>query len=279
MRLTRIPRDPPDGRKGRPHHHKEHARSVIATAMMNRLNHRKFFGINRLGALLFLALGALAWAGPSLAAAGAPQAVIGATTFDFGQIYEDRALTHTFVIKNTGDAPLKIEDVDPDCACTASSYDKTIPPGGEGGITLTIKPFSVLHQFKKETKVRLNDPERPALSLVMVGKAQPFIEIQPSHIVRLRGKPGEDIEGQVRFTSHLPGPWKITEVRNSIPDKIDVTLKPEVPDKVYVLEVHNKWQQSGPYAGLVELLTTSKERPRLIVRVFGELYLPSAGGQ
>jgi len=252
---------------------------VIYSAMMNHLNHPKLRRISRIWVLVLLAAGAMAWAGPSLAAASAPQAVIETTTFDFGQITEDRALTHTFVIKNTGAAPLLIEDVDPDCACTASSYDKTIPPGGEGGITLTIKPFSVLHQFKKETKVRLNDPERPALSLVMVGKAQPFIEIQPSHIVRLRGAPGEDVKGQVRFTSHLPGPWKITEVRSNIPDKIEVTLKPEVPDKVYVLEVRNKWQQSGPYAGLVELFTTSKERPRLIVRVFGELYLPSAGGQ
>ena len=58
-----------------------------------------------------------------------------------------------------------------------------------------------------------------------------------------------------------------------------MTLKPEVPDKVYVLEVRNKGQQSGAYAGLIELFTNSEERPRLIVRVFGEIYLPSAGGQ
>ena len=58
-----------------------------------------------------------------------------------------------------------------------------------------------------------------------------------------------------------------------------MTLKPEVPDKVYVLEVRNKGQQSGAYAGLIELSTNSEKRPRLIVRVFGEIYLPSAGGQ
>ena len=57
-----------------------------------------------------------------------------------------------------------IEDVDPDCACTVPKYDQSIPPGGQGGITLTIKPFSVIHRFKKETKVRLNDPDQPRLS-------------------------------------------------------------------------------------------------------------------
>lgn len=224
----------------------------------------------------------MAWgwqSSPASAAEAGPQATIKETSFDFGKIYEDRALTHTFAIQNTGSAPLRIEDVDPDCACTVPSYDKTIPPGGEGAVTLTIKPFSVLHQFKKETKVRLNDPQRPMLTLVMTGVAQPFIEIKPSHIVRLRGSPGEDLRGQVHFISHLPTPWEITQYRTSIPDKIDVTLKPEVPGKEYVLEVRNKSRDAGPYAGLVELFTTSKERPRLIVRVFGELYLPSAGGQ
>jgi hypothetical protein len=225
---------------------------------------------------------AMVWGGQSTSAWAAgtgPVATIKGTTFYFGKIFEDRALTHTFMVENTGSAPLEIEDVDPDCACTVASYDKTIPPGQEGAITLTIKPSSVLHQFRKETKIRLNDPERPMVQLVMTGVALPFIEILPSHIVRLRGAPGEEVKGRVTFISHLPIPWKITEFRTSIPDKIEVTLKPEVPGKEYVLEVRNKSREAGPYAGLVELFTSSKERPRLIVRVFGELYLPSAGGQ
>jgi len=241
---------------------------------------RQLRPFTRVWTFLLLGAGAIAWGVLSIPAAGAaPQAVVRETSFDFGKIYEDRALTHTFVIQNTGTAPLNIEDVDPDCACTVPSFDKTIPPGGQGNITLTIKPFSVIHQFKKETKVRINDPNQPMLNLVLTGVAQPFIEIQPSHIVRLRGAPGDNIQGQVRFISHLPMPFQITEYRTTIPDKIEVTLKPEVPDKVYVLEVRNKSQQSGPYAGLIELFTTSKERPRLIVRVFGEIHLPSAGGQ
>ena len=233
-----------------------------------------------IGALLFLGAGLIAWGAlPFPAAAAAPHAAVPETSFDFGKVTEDRALTHTFVIKNTGAAPLNIEEVDPDCACTVPKYDQSIPPGGQGSITLTIKPFSVIHRFKKETKVRLNDPDQPRIVLTMTGVAQPFIEIQPSHIVRLRGAPGDDMRGQVRFISHLPTPLKITEYRTNIPDKIEVTLEPEVPDQVYVLEVRPKGQVSGAYAGVIELFTNSKERPRLIVRVFGEIYLPSAGGQ
>jgi len=95
----------------------------------------------------------------------------------------------------------------------------------------------------------------------------------------LRGGPGDNLHGEVRFTSHLPGPFKITDFRTNIADKIEVNLKAVEVDRVYVMEVKNKSQNSGPYAGLVELSTTSKERPRLIVRVFGEIYLPSASSQ
>jgi hypothetical protein len=229
-------------------------------------------------AVMVVLLGIMLWV-PGAGLAAAPKAAVGENRFDFGKVNEDQPLSHTFIIKNTGSAPLRIENVDPDCACTVADYDRTIPPGGEGKITLTIKPFSVLRQFRKATRVRINDPEQPLLVFTLHGVAQPFIEIQPSHIVRLRGTPGQDLRGQVRFISHLPTPWQITDYRTNIPDKIEVHLKATQPGKVYVLEVKNKRNVPGPYAGLIELFTTSKQRPRLIVRVFGELYLPSASGQ
>jgi len=209
------------------------------------------------------------------AAGAAPQASLTETAHDFGQVFEDAALTHTFVIANTGAAPLEILDVDPDCECTASRYDRRIPPGGRGEITLTIKPYSVIWQFKKETKVRLNDPAHPEVVLTLKGAAQPFIEIKPSHVVHLRGTLPAEMQSQVRFISHLPTPWEIKEVRTDIPEKIELALKAEKPGREYVLEVRNKYRQPGRYKGMVELFTTSTERPRLIVRVFGDLYPPS----
>lgn len=215
----------------------------------------------------------------SFGSASGPGVTLSETQHDFGEVYEDRQLTYTFVVKNNGNAPLEILKVDPDCACTVPKYDRTIAPGSQGEITLTIKPYSVMRQFRKETRIFSNDREHGEFTLVLTGTAKPFIEIQPSHIIRLRGAPGDNLQGQVRFTSHLPGPFKITDYRTNIPDKIEVNLKAVEADRVYVLEVKNKSQNSGPYAGLVELTTTSKERPRLIVRVFGEIYLPSSAGQ
>ncbi|MGB8990907.1 MAG: DUF1573 domain-containing protein [Desulfobaccales bacterium] len=195
---------------------------------------------------------------------------------DFAKVSEDQTLTYKFAILNTGNAPLKIIDVDPDCACTVAKHDPSIPPGGRGAITLTIKPFSVLNEFHKETKVTTNDPEHPEVVLTLKGVSEPIIDIQPSHIVRLKGDPTQDVQTQLRLISHLPTPWNITYFQNSLPDKIDVTLKTEEPGKVYVLEIKNKLKETGSYAGRIEIFSNFKERPKIIVRVFGDFRVPLA---
>lgn len=224
-----------------------------------------------LGILLLLCMPLAAAATPG------PKAQVPETTFDFGEIFEDRELTHTFVIKNIGDAPLEIKKIDSDCACTAADSDRRIPPGGVGRIKLTIAPYSVLHKFAKKTKVFFNDPDQGEVILTMKGEAKPFIEIQPSHIIRFRGKPGEELRDQVRFISHLPGHWEIKGFKTTIPQFIDVTVKAEEPGRIYVVEVRNKRQEAGTYAGVIELSTTAEKRPRMIMRVFAELSLASAG--
>ena len=223
--------------------------------------------------LMLLLLGAPLAAGATIG----PKAQVPETTFDFGEIFEDRELTHTFVIKNIGDALLEIKNIDSDCACTAAESDRRIPPGGQGLIKLTIAPYSVLRKFAKKTKVFFNDPDQREVVLTMKGEAKPFIEIQPSHVIRFRGKPGEELRDQVRFISHLPGHWEIKEFKTNIPQFIDVTIKAEEPGRIYVVEVRNKRQEPGTYAGVIELSTTAEKRPRMIMRVFAELSLASAG--
>jgi hypothetical protein len=224
-------------------------------------------GFIRAAVVVMLAWTALT-AGP---AAAAPRVEVPETTHDFGKVYEDKELIHTFAINNTGDAPLRIKDIDPDCDCTAADYDRQIPPGGQGKITLTIVPYSVLKMFAKHTKVFLNDPQHPEITLTMKGWGLPMIDIEPHHIVRFQGKAGGEFKAQVRFVSHLSSPFEIKQVTTNIPQYIEVTLNPEVAGKIYLLEVKNKRQEPGHYAGKIELTTNDRKKPRLFVRVFADL--------
>jgi hypothetical protein len=201
-----------------------------------------------------------------------PRAELSETSYDFGQVREDMTLVHDFIVKNLGNENLQIVLVDPDCACTVAKYDKVIPPGGTGKITLQIQPFSVVHGFKKKTYVRFNSSDPSSVNLVLTGNAQKSIEIEPSHIVRFRGTPKDDLTAQVKLTSYLPFPWEITKVENFQPDKFNATLKTEKPGKVYVLEVRNKSLEEGHYAGMVQLSTNVVHKPKIIIRVIADFY-------
>jgi hypothetical protein len=223
---------------------------------------------------LFLLAGLLLLQGLAVVASAQaePRAEVSETSHDFGQVREDMTLVHDFVVKNTGDQDLQILMVDPDCACTVAKYDKVIPPGGTGKITLQIQPFSVVHGFKKKTYVRFNSSDPSSVNLVLTGNAQKSIEIEPSHIVRFRGAPKDDVTAQVKLTSYLPFPWEITKVQNFQPDKFDAILRTEKPGKVYILEVRNKSLEEGHYAGMIQLSTNVVHKPKIIIRVIADFY-------
>jgi hypothetical protein len=208
--------------------------------------------------------------------AAQPKVVIPQTTYDFGEVLQDKDLGYTFTVNNTGKAPLKILEVDPDCACTVPSYDKEIAPGTEGKITLRLKPFSVTKKFTKKTKVRFNDPVTPQAVLVLTGYAKPIIEIVPSHIVRFKGGLNEIHRSEIRFISHMSEPFEIKSFETNIADKIEVDIKAEQASKVYVVTIKNKAKEPGHYAGRIYLNTTAQKRPRLLVRVFADLSPSSA---
>lgn len=209
-------------------------------------------------------------------AESAPRVSISQESHDLGKFFENQAPSHTFVIQNSGNAPLAITKVEPDCDCTVPDYDKVIPAGGQGKVVLTMKPFSVHGEFEKKTTIIVNDPETPKFVLTLKGNCSPLIEISPSRVIKLRGTPSENLQAQIRFISHYSSSWEIKDFRTNVPDKIDISLTPEKQGKVYLLKVRNKRQETGSYAGMIELFTSSKEQPRLIVRVFCDLKNPPA---
>lgn len=69
-----------------------------------------------------------------------PEGPLPAITFsemehDFGTIKEGAVVEYTYKFKNTGDAPLIIQNAQPSCGCTVPEWTKEpVPVGGEGYI-------------------------------------------------------------------------------------------------------------------------------------------------
>lgn len=66
---------------------------------------------------------------------GAPKFEFTEESHDFGKINEGDVVEHTFKFKNTGNAPLVIQNATASCGCTVPSYPKEpVAPGEEGEI-------------------------------------------------------------------------------------------------------------------------------------------------
>src|SRR5690606_32408994 len=58
--------------------------------------------------------------------------------FDFGQVKEGAQVKHTFILKNTGDAPVILSKVTASCGCTQPEFSKSpILPGATSEIHVT----------------------------------------------------------------------------------------------------------------------------------------------
>ena len=88
------------------------------------------------------------------------KAVISAdeTSFDFGTIKEANGnLSHTFKIKNSGEAPLVLTRVIASCGCTTPEWTKEpIAPGKTGDIKITYNPKDRPGPFVKTISVYSN---------------------------------------------------------------------------------------------------------------------------
>jgi hypothetical protein len=90
------------------------------------------------------------------------------TKHDFGNIKEsDGPVSHVFTFKNTGNAPLVIQNVETSCGCTSPEYTKEpVQPGKSGIVKATFDPSGRPNYFDKNLTVISNaENNRTILSI------------------------------------------------------------------------------------------------------------------
>ncbi len=101
----------------------------------------------------------------------APLIEIPEKSYDFGIMNEDGDFSHKFEIKNVGTSELIIKKILPGLGSRVARYDRAIPPGGEGTITVSVSARSCSDGAKKTVLVMCNDPVTPYFFLVLRGRS------------------------------------------------------------------------------------------------------------
>jgi hypothetical protein len=148
-----------------------------------------------------------------------PKVVLPETTYAFGAMRVGETRRHVFVVRNEGQAPLRLGKPVTTCQCTISQAAKSqIPPGGEGTITLEWKPVIAIPEFDKGAMIRTNDPEMPEITLRVVGVADIPVRVEPEgswQVGEIAGDTPSDSLGLV--FSRLNDDLKIESITSSNP--------------------------------------------------------------
>jgi hypothetical protein len=138
----------------------------------------------------------------------APKVDAPSTQFAFGTMGEGAEETHEFVIRNSGDAPLKITRGATSCSCTVSDFEsseggdtdgeKLLEPGAAAKLRLKWRGKKG-GAFRQQATVFTNDPRRPEIVFVVEGFVVPIWKAEPKSIV-LTSIPSQ---GGVKATSRI----------------------------------------------------------------------------
>jgi hypothetical protein len=146
-------------------------------------------------------------------------------------------------------------------------FDREIPPGGEGKVTLTVNLSGYRGKVNKSATVYCNDPQTPRVSLSVGAKVVPFVDIRPSDTVVFRG-PAAALKPQELEVESAKTPMRVLRVESDLEKEVSVKVEPQVEGVRYRVVVANRAER-GTYAGSIRLITDHPQKPEVLLSVRG----------
>ncbi len=206
--------------------------------------------------------------------ASLPQVSCKDTTYRFGKVDRGDDVTHTFTIKNTGRAQLKLLGTRTSCPCVIPHLNGTdIAPGQEGKLTVRLNTSRQKGKLNQTVILKTNDPNHKSISFQIEGQIAVLAAFEPD-VVSF----GDVLKSSTKSTEiHIVG-TKISDMKpgklvSSKPDKITAEF---ISGKDRTVRVTLKAPaEQGRLTGSIRLSTgldNPKEiRARVMARVSSDL--------
>ena len=196
--------------------------------------------------------------------------------YEFGEVDNTTSISHTFEIRNDGDALLQIGRVKPACGCTVAKItSKSLAPGESAEITTKLSLKNKVGPQRKTIAIESNDPNKPKLTLSLVGVAKTEVEVKPRRIYVANAIQGEPNEQKITLTSSAETPLNITGIATGNPH-VTAELVETDAEGVFTIVVRTTENLAkGKTHGNIRISTDSAKHPVVNVpfqfQVIGEL--------
>ena len=150
-----------------------------------------------------------------------------------------------------------------------AGYDRSIPPGGEGKITLKLNTRGFEGEIRKAARVYTNDPKKPQEMLFFIALVKAPIMVS-TKVVLLQGTTQETITRSIDIKGQLNKPLKLEPVDYTLDEKVKFNLEEVTKGKHYRLTFTTIPNVGNYYRGLLKLRTSYVEKPELVIHVRGK---------
>jgi hypothetical protein len=199
----------------------------------------------------------------------APRMQLAETSFDFKEVFEGSIVSHDFIVWNTGNAVLKIEQVGPTCGCLKADFDESIPPGGDGRVTLIVDFADHEGPLERTVTVFTNDPQNPDATLSIKGTGKPLLLVRPGNTISFQGGARQPKQTFIEVVG-TGEPFDISNVETDLKGKVDYRLETVQKGQHYRLNVTNTAKE-GKYSGFIKLSTNLSGKRTITIPVSGNI--------
>ena len=134
-------------------------------------------------------------------------------------------------------------------------YDRTIPPGGVGHVTLQVNTSGFQGKVTKSAQVTTNDPGHGNSRIYLSMDVRAHIIVEPGPKILLQGIVGDDIQRVVHIRSAENKPFEITRIDTNLRSVIDYKLSRKDDGRGYDLQVVSKASDQKSASGFLTLHT------------------------
>jgi len=150
-----------------------------------------------------------------------------------------------------------------------TSFDRSIPPGGEGKIALKFNSKGYSGRVRRTATVYTNDPKAPQETIVFEAMVKTPIMISES-MVLLKGTHQENVTKTVDVKGELKEPLRLEPVEFTLDKKAKFNIEEVIKGKHFRVTFTSIPNVGNSYRGLLKLKTNYPEKPELVIYVMGK---------
>jgi uncharacterized cupredoxin-like copper-binding protein len=226
-------------------------------------------GLSAFVVLTHFSLAAVAFAAPELSVVEG--------NYNFGTIPQGKKVPHNFVIRNSGDAPLLIKEVNVSCGCTAAKpSSSSVAPGRSAEIQVVFDSTSFTGKVQKSVSLVTNAGKAPNYTFNMEGTIVEALQVAPRQLSLGALKSGAAKQVNVTVTNPREGSsFRILSVSltsNTLQVKSSIKKSELKPGETGTIELaFTAKPDARIISGYLHIMTDCAQKKEIIIPVYASL--------